>query len=386
MADAREQVPASVETGPADDAVAALVKLGVDRHVASEYVRRGDPGGAVFDTVLLSGRLERKISASAIESQGGLTAGETATLVEAFGLTPPAPTDPAFTAEEARVLVRLRELEGLWPAELRVQVARASGAMLAAIARAHVQAFQAHTEPHVRALAGGTVGQLRELRAAFEQLLPLADPLLVGVHRRWIEHELAQRVIRAAEQQAGAGDLPGAVEVTFLFCDLKDFTAYAEAAGDAAAIAAIDRFFEVVAHVRGDTGRLVKSLGDGAMLVYGDCAEAVAAGARVILGMRSSEPIRVHASVHHGVAIARSGDYFGGSVNLAARLLAFAQRDELVASEDAVRASDSAFDWKPAGERRVRGVGAPIKVYRLASVPTAAAHAPDGAARTEGPG
>jgi class 3 adenylate cyclase len=47
----------------------------------------------------------------------------------------------------------------------------------------------------------------------------------------------------------------------------------------------------------------------------------------------------VHASVHVGTAIARDGDYFGGAVNLTARLLGAAGRDELVATRPVVEAA-----------------------------------------------
>lgn len=290
---------------------------------------------------------------------------EIAQLVEAFGLPRPAPDDPSFTPDEANVLIQLGELGDVWPPEVRMQVGRAYGAMLAGIACAEVQAFQVYTEPHVRGQEGDPVKQLRAVQAAFARLLPLADPLLLGVHRRWVEHELAQRAVSVAEDEAGASVLPGAVDVTFLFCDLKDFTAYAEARGDAAAIGAIDEFFETVAHQRGDAGRFVKSLGDGAMLAYEDPVEAVAAGARIIAATRPGGRPRIHASVHRGIAVARSGDYFGGSVNLAARLLAFARRDELLATRGVVESSRHAFAWKPEGERELRGVSAPVATYKL---------------------
>jgi len=349
------------------DAIAALVSLGVAPEVAAAYVRRGDPEGAVFDAVLLSGRKERTVSPAEIESQGGLAVSEVAELMEAFGLPRPRAADPVFTPEEARVLVALRELDALWPAQLRMQTARVYGAMLAGIARAEAQAFQVYTEPHVREESGATAAQLGGIRSAFERLLPLADPLLLGVHRRWIEHELAQRAVSTAERSAGSAGLPGGVEVTFLFCDLKDFTAYAESNGDAAAIGAIDRFFEAVGQQRGPGGQLVKTLGDGAMLVYDEPADAVAAGSRVVAAMRAPGLPGVHASVHRGVAIARSGDYFGGAVNLAARLLALAGRDELLATEAVVKRCRATFAWQPAGERTLRGVATPVAVYALAS-------------------
>ena len=101
------------------------------------------------------------------------------------------------------------------------------------------------------------------------------------------------------------------------------------------------------------------------MLVYDDACEAVAAGLRVIAAMRATELPGVHASVHRGVATARSGDYFGSSVNLAARLLAFGRRDELLATQEVVAACRDRFEWTPAGERAIRGVADRVTVFKL---------------------
>lgn len=367
MADPPSNADLAPDRGGAghEEAIGVLVKLGVERATAAEYVRRGEAEAAVFEAVLLPDRLQRTVSPAEIASQGGLEVGPIADLMEAFGLPRPAPEEPVFTPAEAGTLIDLARLGELWPAEARVQVGRVYGAMLSAIARAELQAFQTHTQERVREQGGGDAEQLRALKSAFERLLPLGDPLLLGVHRRWIEHELGQRAVSAAEQRAGAGALPGAVDVTFLFCDLKDFTAYAQAKGDATAIIAIERFFDVIAREHGESGEFVKSLGDGAMLVYEDPAEAVAAGLRVISAMRGTELPGVHAGVHRGVAIARGGDYFGGSVNLAARLLAIAGRDELIATDEVVQACGDEFAWERADARAVRGVPSPVVVHRL---------------------
>lgn len=148
--------------------------------------------------------------------------------------------------------------------------------------------------------------------------------------------------------ETGSGErLPGSVDVALLFCDLKDFTPYVDTEGDEAAVAAIDRFTDTVARERGESFRFMKSLGDGVMLSYGDAPEAVAAGARVIAGMRAEGMPRVHASVHNGVAITREGDYFGGAVNLAARLLVVAGPDELLATRPAVEATGDSRGSRP---------------------------------------
>jgi adenylate cyclase len=319
---------------------------------------------AVFDSVLLQGIAERTVSAREIEAEGGMSVAELARMIESFGLPMPDPDQAAFTREEADVFVRLKRLEDVWPPEVAVQAGRVYGRLLARIAQTELQLFRVYTVPRLRAEGRDRDETLRAARDAFEALLPLADPLITGVHRRWLEHELAQEAAISAE---GSGDLPGAVDVTFLFCDLKDFTAFADSQGDTAAVTAIDHFAESVTRERGMDFRFMKALGDGFMLAYNDPNAAVEAGDRIVKSMQVPRMPRVHASAHRGVAIVREGDYFGASVNLAARLLNAADRDELIATTSVVESTGDDFRWEPIGKHRVRGVTELVDVYRLYS-------------------
>ncbi|MGB2939982.1 MAG: adenylate/guanylate cyclase domain-containing protein [Candidatus Dormiibacterota bacterium] len=349
------------------DLVEALVDLGAEPEVAEAAVRRGDPESGVFQGVLLREREKRTVTPAEIEAEGGLSVQETGEVMHAFGFPPPAADEPAFTLSEAHVFIELGRLSPIWPRDLRVQLARLYGRTLARVAGAELQAFVGYSLPSLRGKGGSRAGSLTAVQAAFEQLLPLADPLLTGVHRRWIEHELAQVAVRNAEDLAGPQErLPGSVEVALLFCDIKDFTRYAEKMGDAAAIGLVDRFFDIVTNERGDAGRVVKALGDGAMLAYDSPPDAVAAGARIVGAMSDADTPGVHASVHVGQAIAREGDFFGGAVNLAARLLALAGRDQLVASQVVMERSPN-YQWESIGEHPIRGVAEPMPVYRLLS-------------------
>jgi adenylate cyclase len=350
---------------PEDDVVETLRALGIPEEAIARAIERGDPEGAIFEAVLMSAIAERTVTAAEIERRGGLPVDQTGMLVEAFGLRPPPPDEPAFTPEEAEVFIELRRLQEVWPPELGIQLARVYGRLLARIAQTGIQLFRLYVEPRLRADDPDRLAGLRAVQEAFARLLPLADPLLTGVHRRWIEHELAQAAVSEAETGAGADALPGTVKVAFLFCDLKDFTAFAHSEGDAAAVEAIDRFAATVVRERGDEFRMMKSLGDGFMLAYGDARPAVAAAARIIEAMREPGTPGVHASAHQGVAVAREGDYFGSAVNLAARLLGAAGRDELMATRPVVERSGDGFAWEPAGERKVRGVSEPVEVFRL---------------------
>jgi adenylate cyclase len=115
----------------------------------------------------------------------------------------------------------------------------------------------------------------------------------------------------------------------------------------------------------GTEGRIVKGLGDGYMLAFGDPRDAVDAAWRIIVRHRDGEGPGVHASLHQGVAVVRDGDYFGGVVNVAARILAAAKRDELVATEPVAEATDSDFHWEHAGASFIRGVRDTVDLYQL---------------------
>jgi adenylate cyclase len=322
---------------------------------------------AIFDAVLDPARRERTVSPAQIEAEGGLTVDETRLVVLNFGLPAPDPQEPYFTAAEADVLVRFGSLREIWPPAVYLQIARVYGQALAHIAQTEINLFRLYIEPNLRSASGGPVRARQAVQEAFGELLPLADPMLLGVHRRRVEHELTQAVVRAAEIRTPEGVLPGAIEVTFVFCDLKDFSAYADAHGDRAAADLFERLAVVVTSELGHHGHVVKALGDGFMLSYREPGEAVTACVRIIDQMRGGGAPGVHAGVHRGVVLYREGDYFGRAVNLAARLLGLAGRDEIFASDAVVHATAGRFDWESRGTQVIRGLGEPVCVYRLRS-------------------
>lgn len=360
-------------TGDVATVIDELVELGISPESIRRAYDRDRVEDAIFEAVLDPARSERTVSAQEIESAGGLTVAELQLISLTFGLRVPEPNEQFFTEDEAAAYMRFGELREVWPPEVQLQVSRVYGQALAHIARAEIQAFRLQVEPGLREAGGGERGGLPAVYEAFGQLLPLADPLLLGVHRRRVEHEVAQAAVQEAELRSPKGRLPGAVEVTLAFCDLSGFTAYADARGDATAFEAIERFATIVSAELGEGGQVLKALGDGYMISFAEPAAAVGACARIIARMRSDEALGVHASVHHGVALHREGDYFGSTVNLAARLLGLAERNQLVASEDVVReTSDQRFGWEPLGTRRVRGLSEPVSAYRLIPDPVAA--------------
>jgi adenylate cyclase len=360
------EVAREIGSAPDDvETVAVLLELGVRPGAMRDALDRGRLEDAIFDAVLDPERAQRTVSPRDIEARGGLPADEVALLMQSAGLPAPGADDPSFTEEEAHVFVEVGKLREVWTPDLGLQVSRVSGRALARIAHTQVQAFRLHVQPRLRAESGDSVAALPEVRWAFERLLPLAAPFLVALHRRLFERELAEAAVREAEARAGGNALPGAVDVAILFCDLKDFTAYADRQGDEAAVKAIENFAQIVTAECGPGGRIVKGLGDGYMLAFPEPGAAVRTGWRVIERHREAERPGVHASLHRGVAVARDGDYFGTVVNVAARILAAARRDQLIATAAVAEATAAEFSWEDAGASYVRGVSGTVDLHRL---------------------
>jgi adenylate cyclase len=350
-------------TSEAEAVEDVLRALGVPDDAIERASRRGDPLSAFFESVPLRSAADRTVTAGDIEAGGGMPVVQTQELMLAFGLPAPAADEAAFTPGEARALTELWRQQDVWPFELGIQIARLYGRLLARIAQASVQQWFAVAQPRVRAATADERQRTIAATESFERLLPVADTLLTSVHRRWVEREAAQIAVRSAESAAGSELLSGMAEVSILFCDLKDFTAFADRQGDGAAVRIIDEFANTVMRERGEA-RLTKLLGDGFMLVYPDPALAVQTARRIIDAMRRPDQPGIHASIHHGPAVPREGDYFGSSVNLAARLLALAERDELLVTAP-VAERCSGLTWEHCGTEQMRGMSDEVRVYRL---------------------
>jgi class 3 adenylate cyclase len=160
-------------------------------------------------------------------------------------------------------------------------------------------------------------------------------------------------------------------DATFLFADIAGFTALTEAHGDEqAAQLAADFYDAVKAELATCDGAHVRSIGDALMLRVPDVTEAVQLGLRLahdLMPGHGSPDIRV--GMHYGPAVERDGDYFGASVNLAARVSALAAGGEvLVTGLTAARAPEiEGVFWEARGRHELKNVREPVEVF--AAVP-----------------
>jgi adenylate cyclase len=114
--------------------------------------------------------------------------------------------------------------------------------------------------------------------------------------------------------------------------------------------------------------RLVKTIGDAAMLVSPDAEPLLGAALDLVdAGDAAGEGFpRLRAGVAHGDALLRGGDWYGRPVNLASRITGFARAGSVVAAKEVrERAAGEAYAWSFAGRRRFRGVSGEVTVFRV---------------------
>ena len=134
--------------------------------------------------------------------------------------------------------------------------------------------------------------------------------------------------------------------LTVVFTDLRESTRLYREIGDAPAFGSVMSHFDVLREAIGrEDGALVKTIGDAVMAVFRRPAAALRAvldaQQRLAAPPEGVRPLLLKAGIHYGPCIAVTLndrlDYFGSTVNAAARLVSFSSGSDVVVS-GAVRA------------------------------------------------
>ena len=174
--------------------------------------------------------------------------------------------------------------------------------------------------------------------------------------------------------------------VTFLFTDIEGSTTLWEQHPDAMRVA-LARHDALLCHaIEAADGCIVKTTGDGVLAVFGAAADALAAclaAQRAFqvpdTGVSGPKPtafdsqspvtLRVRMGLHTGAAELRDGDYFGGSLNRAARIMSAAHGEQVllsVATAESVRAHlPEGITLREMGEHRLKGLPNPERLLQV---------------------
>jgi class 3 adenylate cyclase len=174
----------------------------------------------------------------------------------------------------------------------------------------------------------------------------------------------------------------GVTDIALLFTDLKGSTALYDRIGDLNAFALVQQHFDRLQHVTvRHKGAIIKTIGDAVMAAFLEPADAVRAAIDMrqeIASFNRGQPNKeliLKIGIHKGAAIAVTLndrlDYFGQTVNIAARVQDLADADEIYLSQDVYEAVDvpSALAGHVVDQKiaTLRGVHQEIAVFRVRS-------------------
>ena len=203
----------------------------------------------------------------------------------------------------------------------------------------------------------------------------LADKLIE------IQPELAEGFLGGVEvNEAGAALVPGATNErdpgirTVLFTDIVDSTALTQTLGDETAMALVELHDAIVRNALANLGgREVKHTGDGIMASFLSAASAVKCATQIQRDLATHEKnqhdqkLKVRIGAAAGEPVEQHNDLFGSTVQLAARLCAHAEPEQiLVSNAIAELCIGKGLSFEAVGEVTLKGFGSPVRAHAAA--------------------
>jgi adenylate cyclase len=294
---------------------------------------------------------------------------------EAIGFAVADPDD-RMREDEVEVIPLIQSaLEGGLPEAAIERLLRVYGESLRRMVETESEAWMTHL---VRPLieSGMPVQQVFEMASRFgASSMGLLDQAILAIHRgqqdhvwmigtyAWVEDALDRAGLRSRVTRPPA----------MCFLDLSGYTRLTEERGDHAAAEMALTFSRLVhrsAHEH--SGRVVKWLGDGVMLYFEEPAEAVTGALEMAERVPAAGLPEAHVGVDAGPVIIQDGDFFGSTVNVAARIATYARAGEVLASERAVAAAGTlpgGIRSSEIGPVELKGLTRPVGLRRIERAP-----------------
>ena len=305
-------------------------------------------------------RADCKYDLSEVAQRSGVDAEFIVSDWMALGLSRPAPDERIFTDGDLSGFRMLKQIIDAGVSEENVfQLARIFGRSSAQTAEALIEVFSESFRD-----AGDTEAEIG-LRFAeiVSEMSPLLGPLVENVMRLHLRQQLAHRMVSRTELIEGR--LPGARPAAVCFVDLVGFTSLSEEAPTEALGALANRFNQIVGEAAHAPVRLVKLIGDGAMLTAPEPDSLITAALELIGRVRDAELPGLRVGVAYGDTLNRGGDLYGRSVNLASRVCDIAPPGRVAAPAAVTEATREHERWRHWRDAELKGIEEPVPLFLL---------------------
>jgi adenylate cyclase len=319
---------------------------------------------AFLDMLSIAGRPLTDTTYAELCGEQGLSMELVQRVHEASGLGRPQPEDPIHPLDRDLLgSAQLGRMLGLDDGVL-IRIARVYGENLRRIAQAEPEFYHDHVEGPM--LASGMNEQ--QMRAAAselsDQLAEVVRRMLLALYARLQERYTIEHLVEHIESVVTERRPQRPPAMCFL--DLAGYTRLTEERGDRAAAALVSSLASLVEQVSlPHDGQPVKWLGDGVMFHFRRPGQAVVAALEMVERTPQAGLPEAHVGLHAGPVVFQDGDYFGRTVNLAARIAAHAGPGQVLVSDEVVaECADGPVVFEPIGPVPLKGVADPVPLHR----------------------
>jgi adenylate cyclase len=217
--------------------------------------------------------------------------------------------------------------------------------------------------------SGMTESEMLEAQADLgSRMAPLIEQATLAMYHGQQEHAWSKAFVESVE---GALDRAGLLRrvrqpPAMCFLDVTGYTRLTDERGDQAAADLATNLATLVRRVSHEHGgEPVKWLGDGVMFYFEDPGHGVSAAVDMVEALEAGGLPPAHVGIDAGPVVFQEGDYFGRTVNVAARIAEYARPGEVLVSQEVVDAADGApVTFTEIGAVELKGVSGILRLHR----------------------
>ena len=329
-----------------------------------ELVQASEEGGLLSFSAIRSLRLdEERWTLAEVAAGAGLDPELASQIWRAAGFSHPRPFERSFGSSDLAVFELVRDLTEFVGRDQALQLVRTTGEAIARVAEAEIALLRSNMEAPFVA-QGQFVDVARTYIAAANQLFPRVTAVIDVFHRRQLE-SIRRRYSDVNAPTSSAN----VVELAVGFADIAGYTGLSHQLDPSELTAMLARFEATTGDVIAAAGaNVAKRIGDAVMFVTNAPGVACALALELIEACTRERLPKLRVGLSVGQVIVRQGDFYGPTVNLAARLVASAEPGTALtdlALHDRLSRVRAGYGFAPAGRYQLPGFEEPVEVFQL---------------------
>jgi adenylate cyclase len=200
-----------------------------------------------------------------------------------------------------------------------------------------------------------------------EEFASLTEQALLAIYHANQEHTWTENLIEEVEDALDRAGIRSRMETppAICFLDISDYTRLTEERGDEAAAELATRLTPLVQRPADrHGGKVVKWLGDGVMFHFREPGGAVLAALEMLDAISGAGLPPAHVGLHAGSVVFQGGDYFGRTVNIAARIADHAEAGQVLVTQEVVNSTDRGdVAFTAIGAVALKGVSQVVELF-----------------------